>query len=189
LSFYKLICSAVFLLPYIAFMTISFSYDKKQVLQALRYHFITRPEIKMLLILVNVFAIGSAVLFYFRVIQPISFLMFSVMWLLLMLAVWRILPQSIYKRSHTFQDSFSMDIEEEHVVLRTERGEKAWPWSSFSKFVESPYFFHLYFDARSFFLVPTDAFRDIEEKQEARRLLRGKIGEVRNRQSTVDNRQ
>ena len=27
-------------------MIIHFGYDKKQVLQALRYHFITRPEIK-----------------------------------------------------------------------------------------------------------------------------------------------
>lgn len=156
-------------------MTISFTYDKKQVIQALRYHFLTRPEIRILLILVNVFAIGSAILLYFRVIQPVSFLMFSILWFLLMLVVWRILPQSIYKRSHTFKDSFSMNINEEEVVLITEKGQKAWPWAVFSKFVESPYFFHLYFDARSFFLVPTDAFRDLEERQQARRLLKEKI--------------
>jgi hypothetical protein len=156
-------------------MTISFSYDKKQVIQALRYHFLNRPEIKTLLILVNVFAIGSAVLLYFNVIQPLSFLMFSILWFILMLLVWLILPQSIYKNSHTFKDNFSMDFEEEQVVLRTEKGEKAWPWTAFSKFVESPYFFHLYFDARSFFLVPTDAFRDLDERQEARRLIKAKI--------------
>ena len=68
-----------------------------------------------------------------------------------------------------------MDINEEAVVLTTEKGQKAWPWTVFSKFVESPYFFHLYFDARSFFLVPTDAFRDLAERQEARRLLKEKI--------------
>jgi hypothetical protein len=156
-------------------MTINFSYNKKQVIQALRYHFLTRPEIRTLLILVNVFAIGSAILLYFRIIQPVSFLMFSIMWFILMLIIWRILPQSIYKRSRTFQDHFSMDFDEEHVVLRTDRGQKAWPWDVFSKFVESPYFFHLYFDARSFFLVPTDAFKDIEERQQARKLIRSKI--------------
>ncbi len=68
-----------------------------------------------------------------------------------------------------------MDFDDQHVVLRTGKGQKAWPWAVFSKFVESPYFFHLYFDPRSFFLVPTDAFKDIEEKQEARRLMREKI--------------
>lgn len=156
-------------------MTISFSYDKKQVIQALRYHFLTRIEIRILLILVNVFAIGSAILFYFSIIQPLSFLFFSVLWFLLMIVIWRILPRSIYRRSKTFQDHFSMDFDENHVTLRTELGQKAWPWARFSKFVESPYFFHLYFDSRSFFLVPTDAFKDLEEKQEARRLLKSKI--------------
>src|SRR3989337_3157425 len=108
-------------------MTIHFSYDKKQVIQALRYHFLTRPEIKILLILVNVFAIGSAVLLYFRIIQPLSFLMFSILWFLLMLVIWRILPQSIYKRSRTFQDHFSMDFSEDHVVLSTAKGKKTRP--------------------------------------------------------------
>ena len=156
-------------------MTISFSYDKKQVIQALRYHFLTRPEIRILLILVNVFAIGSAILLYFRIIQPVSFLMFSVMWFILMLVIWRILPQSIYRRSRTFQDHFSMDFDDQHVTLRTDRGQKSWSWNVFSKFVESPYFFHLYFDSRSFFLIPTNAFKDIDEKQEVRRLMRSKI--------------
>lgn len=156
-------------------MTINFTYNKKQVIQGLRYHFLSRPEIRILLILVNVFAIGSAILLYFQVIQPLSFLMFSVLWFLLMLVVWRILPQSIYKRSHTFQDHFSMDFDEEHIVLRTDKGQKAWPWAVFSKFIETPYFFHLYFDARSFFLVPTDAFKDLEERQEARKLIKSKI--------------
>ncbi|MEO8583761.1 MAG: YcxB family protein [Flavitalea sp.] len=156
-------------------MTISFSYNKKQVIQALRYHFLLRPEIRILLILVNVFAITSAILLYFRMIQPLSFLIFSLLWFALMLVVWRILPQSIYKRSHTFLDHFGMDFEDNGVVLRTDRGQKSWDWTSFSKFVESPYFFHLYFDSRSFFLVPTDAFHDDAEKQEARKLIKSRI--------------
>ena len=156
-------------------MTIYFGYDKKQVLQALRYHFITRPEIKILLILVNVFTIISAVLVYLHKIQPLSFLIFSVLWFLLIVVIWRILPASIYKKSHTFQDNFSMNLNENEVVLDTSRGAQAWQWKDFSSFVESPYFFHLYFNSRSFFLVPKDAFKGIIELQEARKLLRDKI--------------
>jgi hypothetical protein len=156
-------------------MTVSFTYDKKQVIQALRYHFLTRPEIRIMLILINVFAIGSAILLYFRIIQPLSFLIFSFLWFALMLVVWRILPLSIYKRSHTFLDSFSMDFGDQYVLLKTSRGEKRWPWEVFSKFVESPYFFYLYFDPRSFFLVPTESFKDAEEREEARNLLKSRI--------------
>lgn len=156
-------------------MTIHFGYDKKQVIQALRYHFLTRPEIKILFVLVNVFAILSAVLFFLKKIQPLSFLVFSTLWFLLMLVLWRLLPSGIYKRAHTFRDNFSMSISEQEVVLMTERGSKAWNWKDFSSFVESPHFFHLYFDSRSFFLVPKDAFDDLKDLQIARNILRNNI--------------
>ena len=69
-------------------MLIQFGYDKKQVLQALRYHFLSRPEIKILLILVNVFAIVSAGLFFFKKISPLAFLISSVLWFVLMIVFW-----------------------------------------------------------------------------------------------------
>ncbi len=58
-------------------MTIQFGYEKKQVLQALRYHFLSKPEIKTLLVVINLFAITSAVLFALKKIQPLPFLIFS----------------------------------------------------------------------------------------------------------------
>jgi len=157
-------------------MTVQFGYDKKQVIQALRYHFLMRPEIKILLVLINVFAITSAVLFALKKIQPISFLIFSFLWFLLMLVIWRILPGSIYRRAQTFKDNFTMHFESEGVMLETAKGSKGWDWKKFSYFIESPYFFHLYFDARSFFLVPKDAFKDITDQQAVREMLREKIG-------------
>lgn len=157
-------------------MTIEFGYNKKEVVQALRYHFLMRPEIKILLVFVNVFTIVSVVMFYMKYIQALSFLAFSILWFILMLVIWQILPRSIYRRSATFKDHFLMHFEDDMVVLETERGSKGWPWSAFSNFVESHYFFHLYFDPRSFFLVPKDAFKDITEVQEVRELLRKKLG-------------
>ncbi len=156
-------------------MTIQFGYDKKQVLQALRYHFLSRPEIRILLIVVNVFAILSAVLFALKKIQGYSFLIFSFLWIGLMMIIWRILPSSIYKSASTFRDTFSMRFASAGLELNTQKDAKFWPWESFSKFLESPHFFHFYFDARSFFLVPKDAFRSTEELQQARQLIRDNI--------------
>jgi len=157
-------------------MTIQFGYEKKQVLQALRYHFITRPEIKILLILVNVFTIVSAVLVYLHKVQPLSFLIFSLLWFLLLITVWKILPSTIYKKSKTFLDHFTMEFRDSEVILQTEKGAQAWQWADFSNFLESPYFFHLYFNSRSFFLVPKDAFKDLPALQETRQLIRNKVG-------------
>ena len=69
-----------------------------------------------------------------------------------------------------------MHLDEENVILETAKGAKGWPWNRFSYFLESPYFFHLYFDARSFFLVPKDAFESITALQDVRELLRKKLG-------------
>ncbi len=155
-------------------MTIQFGYDKKQVLQALRYHFLSKPEIKILVILVNVFAIISATLFALKKIQGLPFLIFSFLWFSLMLVIWRILPASIYNRAATFKDNFVMRFEEQGMELSNQHGSKAWPWSAFSTCIESPHFFHLYFDARSFFLVPKDAFEDLQQLQAVRQLIREK---------------
>ncbi len=72
-----------------------------------------------------------------------------------------------------------MDFNEHEVVLQTERGMQAWAWKDFSSFLETPFFFHLYFNPRSFFLVPKDAFADLESLQLTRELLRSKLGKIR----------
>ena len=159
-------------------MTIYFDYNRKQVIQALRYHFLMRPEIKTLLILINVFTILSAILFAMKEIQPLAFLVFSLMWFILLVTIWFLLPRSIYRKAQTFKDHFSMMLDDEEVVLENKLGSKSWSWKAFSKFVESPYFFHLYFDNRSFFLVPKDAFKNIPEIQEARKLMKDKISKT-----------
>jgi hypothetical protein len=160
-------------------MIIHFEYEKKQVMSALRYHFISRPEIKILLIIVNIFTILTAVLFYMHKIQPLSFLLFSIMWFVLLATFWTILPLSVYKKSYTFQDRFSMDFSDNEVLLQTQRGSHAWAWKDFSSFLETPFFFHLYFNSRAFFLVPKDAFTDLESLQETRSLLKRKLAKPR----------
>jgi YcxB-like protein len=156
-------------------MTIEFAYDKKQVLDGLRSHFFGRIEIRVLFIVINLFAILSAFLFYFHRIQALSFLVFSLLWFFLWISVRRILPLSIYKKSQTFKDSFSMSMNDEGVQLQTHRGQQNWYWDDFSNFKETAYFFLLYFDGRSFFMVPKDAFKDLTEIQAARQLFRDNI--------------
>lgn len=153
----------------------SFSYNKKKVIQALRYHFVQRNEIRILIVLVNVFAIVSAILFYIKKIRPEPFLLGSFIWLMLMATFWYFLPNSIYKKAATFQDSFIIDFLEDEIRLENERGYMNWPWKTFSRFFESPHFFHLYFDSKSFFLVPKDGMSD-EFTHELRGVLNNKIG-------------
>lgn len=66
-----------------------------------------------------------------------------------------------------------MSFDDEEMAIETERGRRAWNWSAFNSYLESPFFFYLYFDPRTFFLVPKEAFDDVHA---ARQLLKEKIG-------------
>jgi hypothetical protein len=156
-------------------MQVAFSYNKAQVIQALRYHFISRREIRILIILVNVFAIFSAFLFYLRKIYPLAFIVSSVLWMSLMATFWFILPYSIYKKERTFRDHFTATLEDQHFFISNQKGGRSWSWREFSTFLETPHFFHLYFDSRSFFLLPKEAFEGQDQVREARKILREHI--------------
>lgn len=151
-----------------------FTYNKGKVIQALRYHFISRPEIKTMMILVNVFAIVSAALFFIKKISPMAFLVSSVLWFALMISFWYLLPITIYRKSNTFKDKFKATFGKESFTIENERGSRSWPWNSISTQVESPHFFHLYFNSRSFFIVPKEAFPE-DDLHAARKILAAKI--------------
>jgi len=144
-------------------------------MQALRYHFISRPEFKIMLILVNVFALTCVVLYYLKKITDVAVLTGSFMWFFLMISFWFVMPAMVYKRAATFRDSFTMKFEEEGFSLGNERGSKAWSWKALSTFMETPNFFHLYFDSRSFFLVPKNCFSNSDQVYQLRQLLRTKV--------------
>lgn len=152
-----------------------FTFSKPKVIQALRYHFISRKEIKIMIILVNVFAILSAVLSFFKVVTPVAFLLGSGLWFILMISFWFVLPEIIYRKSATFKDRMRVSLEPQHLFLENESGGRSWPWKDFYKMIESPHFFHLYFNERAFFLIPKNAFED-DQVIEARKILREKIG-------------
>jgi hypothetical protein len=156
-------------------VTIHFTYEKSKVIQALRYHFITRPELRIMIIVVNVFALLSAALAYFNVVGILPFFLGTVLWLMLMISVWFLLPALIYRRTSTFKDHFEMRFEENGFSLGNERGSRNWPWKVVRSFLESPHFFYLYFDSRTFFLVPKSGFRSSDEVFELRQLLKEKI--------------
>jgi hypothetical protein len=151
-----------------------FTYHKPKVIQALRYHFISRKEIKVMMVLVNVFSLISAGLFYYKKISPAAFLLSSLMWFLMMLTFWFLLPRMVYRKSATFKDRFKIDVNEMFFQLENDRASKTWQWNEFSIWLESPHFFHLYFNPTSFFLIPKEIF-DNENEHRVRKLLKEKL--------------
>jgi YcxB-like protein len=152
----------------------NFSYEKAKTIQALRYHFLSRAEIKILMILVNVFAIVAAFLFYNKKIRPEPFFLGTCIWVVMMIVVWYVLPFSIFKKAGTFKENFTIQFNASEIVLNNQKGFVEWPYNTFSKWFESPHFIHLYFDSKSFFLVPKEGMTE-DMKHSLRGLLNKQI--------------
>ena len=155
-------------------MRCSFAYDKKQVIQALRYHFVSRLEIRLLIIAVNLFALGSLLAYVWVKISPFAFLLSSCLWLLLMIVIWWGMPWLVYRQTRAFQHAFTMQFHEAGFELEHEGRGKTWNWEQLHRWTETPHFFHLYFDPRSFWLVPKEDLSD-EDRLQLRGWLRSGV--------------
>lgn len=138
-------------------MQYSFQYDKAKVLQGLRVHFVSRPEVKIMAYAVNIFAIVAAVMFWMHKIRPQAFLLCSLLWIVLMIVFWFIMPRVVYKKAvQTFEEKYIATFNEVGVGLENQKGAISWDWPRFTNYFESSQFFHLYFGSRSFFIFPKD---------------------------------
>lgn len=159
---------------FITMIQFAFSYDKRKTLQGLRYHFISRNEVRILVILINVFAVVSAILFYTKKIRPEYFLLGSFMWIVIMLSVWFFMPYAVYKKTELFKHEFIAILDKDKLIFEAEQGSAVWQWKQFEKYFESPNFFHLYLNGKSFILLPKDVIGE-EMKHDIRGILKEQI--------------
>lgn len=155
-------------------MYFNFSYTKNKVLQALRYHFIAQSEIRVMFIVIIIFDLISAILYFNGKIRPEPFLIGAFIWFIFILSFWFFMPHAVYRRSATFRESFTIAFQSTHVSLQNKNGRVEWEWNRFTRYFESPNFFHLYFSTKSFFLVPKENL-DKEKLHELRILLNDHI--------------
>ncbi len=152
-------------------MKYSISYNKNEVLQALRYHFIKQAEIKSLMIIVNLYAIVTAVLLFMKKIRPEPFLLGSVLWLVLMLFFWYVLPTLFFKKTILFKEQWKFSFDDKQATLISTLGEASWAWETVTYYFESPYFFHFYFGPKSFFIIPKTTI-SVEDQHNIRGILK-----------------
>jgi hypothetical protein len=155
-------------------MRFSFSYTKKKVLQALRYHFISQSEIRILFIVIIIFDLISGILYFSGKIRPAPFLLGSFIWFVFILSFWFFMPYAVYNRSVTFKEAFTISFQPLYVSLENKNGRVEWEWNRFIRYFESPDFFHLYLSAKAFFLIPKDNLES-DMQHELRLLLNDHI--------------
>lgn len=158
-------------------MHLEFSYNRDEVLNALRYHFLQRGEIKVFrntLFLLLAFTLAG---FAYRIVTVGALVGIASMSVVIVLVFWYMLPVSIYNKAATFKDDIHLNYSEEGIVISTRNSDvqKQLSWKGFTQVVRAKNFFFLYRGKKNFFLVPTSAFKSEEAEEEFEKLANDKI--------------
>lgn len=158
---------------------LQFTYNKNEVIRALRFHFLQRGEIKVFRNTLIILLIVTVAGFFFSLVNFNALLGIVGMMLVLGWTFWYLLPVSTYNKAATFKDSIRLRYNEEGMAISTGPGERALSWKNFSQVLETRSFFFLYRDGRSFFLIPTSAFADDTDRSRFSELMRATFEDYR----------
>lgn len=153
-------------------MEISFRYDKTAVINALRFHFLHRPETKVLRILfVVLFLLG--LWGYMKGFFPYSVVVVIFIGIILLtLVLYYVLPNVIYNKARTFREpSITLQYNDDGLSIGTHVGAHRVLWQSFSRVLETNDFYYLYRNSNTFFLIPSDAFENDAVRNDFSELL------------------
>lgn len=158
-------------------MQLEFSYNKGEVLDALRYHFMQRGEIKVFRNTLIILLLATIAGYAFNMVTTSALTGISFMVLLLAWVFWYLLPISIYNKAATFKDDIHLMYSDEGLLISTRASEhqRAISWKNFSRVVETKKFIFLYRDKKTFFLIPTSAFETAEAYETFARILKSNI--------------
>lgn len=155
---------------------VHFKYDKAEVINALRIHFLSRKETKILKILCGVLFLFALWGYWTSIVSYGLLLGVFVVIVLLSIIFWYVLPASIYRKARTFHEpSIRLEYNGDGMAIGTQAGARHLSWQSFHRVLETSEFFYLYRNSNSFFLIPTKAFSDENDRKTFSNLLRGNI--------------
>ena len=154
---------------------LQFTYNREEVINALRFHFLRRGEIKVFRNALVILLLATVIGYVFRLVNFNAMLGIVLMMLVLGWAFWYLLPVSTYNKAATFRDNIRLHYNDEGMAIQTGVGERQLSWRNFNQIVETDSFFYLYRDKRSFFLIPTSAFQSSEAHLQFRELMQRAI--------------
>ena len=157
-------------------MTLHFHYDKQAVIDALRFHFMNRPEMKFFKVVLILMILSAFAGYFFGMLVLSALIWIFLLFVVLVLFFWYILPYSVYRKARTFREKdIRLDWDTRSLTIVTDSGQRTLPWDRFSNVLETSKFFYLYQSNKSFFLIPAAAFADREDRVAFSELLQNRF--------------
>lgn len=159
---------------------LSFRYSELDFVRAMRAHFASRLRLKLDLAI----AIAAALLgiYVWQSLNlpwyGIPLLGLSVLFVLLLIAAFSLIPGLIFRREAKFRDEYSLTFSSDGIHFRTNHIDSQLQWGMYSRALVDTHSFILYYGSRSFTAIPKRVFKNAEQQASFERLISQKIPEV-----------
>ena len=159
---------------------LSFRYSELDFVRAMRAHFASRLRLKLDLAI----AIAAALLgiYVWQSLNlpwyGIPLLGLSVLFVLLLIAAFSLIPGLIFRREAKFRDEYSLTFSSDGIHFRTNHIDSQLQWGMYSRALVDTHSFILYYGSRSFTAIPKRVFENAEQQASFERLISQKIPEV-----------
>jgi hypothetical protein len=156
---------------------LNFRYDKKEYAEAMRLHYSIILNIKRDFIIAGLLLVaGIADLLYFGYsLLWMIVVILSVLFIILLLFVFYIIPVMVFNREAKFKDDYELRFMPAGIVFKTVNIDSQIDWKTYNKVIENEKFFLLYWGKYTFTVIPKRAFINEEAIKELQVLLSEKI--------------
>jgi uncharacterized membrane protein YhdT len=161
-------------------VNLSFRYLESDYVRALRAHH--RSRLRLPLDIVAVVVLAALGAYEMRSTGMhwlgVTCLTISVLFVLLLIAAFTIIPSLVFRTEPKFRDDYSLTFSPEGIHFRTAHIDSHLQWSIYSSALVDAYSYVLYWGSRQFTVVPKRVFQSAEQKQEFEQLLAQNITSI-----------
>jgi hypothetical protein len=163
-------------------VNLSFRYAEQDYVRAARAHYASRLRLPLdIAVIVGVAAIGSYEVWSGSHGFGITLLSISVIFSLMLVAAFTIIPRIAFRRQPKFRDDYSLEFSPQGIHFRTANIDSDLKWSLYTSALVDAHSFILYYGSQQFTIIPKRVFQNFLQRQAFEQLLRQNVSNVVNK--------
>jgi len=161
-------------------VNLSFHYRESDYVRALRAHYASRLHLRFDLALCVILAVTGVCLWPLEDMHwfGVVFLAVAVIFALMLLAAFVVIPKCIFRSEPRFQDDYTLAFSTEGIHFQTKHIDSNLQWHMYTRALVDAHSYLLYYGSRQFSLVPKRVFDNDEQRQSFEQLLAQHVSKI-----------
>src|ERR1700686_3389529 len=160
-------------------VNLSFRYAEQDYVRAMRAHYASRLRLPLdIAVIVGLAVLGAYEAWSGSHGFGITLLSVSVVFALMLVAAFAIIPRIAFRGQPKFRDDYSLEFSPQGIHFRTAHIDSDLQWSMYTSALVDAHSFILYYGSQQFTVIPKRVFQDVLQRQTFEQLLDQNVSNV-----------